>query len=65
LVARQNAARLDIAIIVVVGVRSRYRDVVPLLPDIIAAIRIARPGDVLIVRPRRPDRIADVDFAAV
>ena len=56
---QQNIGRLDIAVVAIAGVRCRFPDLLPLIPDIVMAIRLARRGDVLLVRPRRPDRIGD------
>ena len=48
---QQNLARIGIAAVVIVNIRNRMKDILPLLPVIVSAIAQARVGEVTEVRP--------------
>lgn len=48
---QQNLARIGIAAVVIVNVRNRMKDILPLLAKIKAALAAARVGDVIEVSP--------------
>ena len=57
---QQNLAKLRLS--VVAGVHNAIEDLRPLVPDIVDAIAMIRPGEWLQVTPRRGESISDAPF---
>ena len=47
---QQNLRTAGVAVVVMVGASNRLADLVPLVPDVLAALANVRPGDVVEVR---------------
>jgi hypothetical protein len=47
---QQNLRAAGVAVVVMVGASNRLADLVPLVPDVLAALSTVRPGDVVEVR---------------
>lgn len=56
---QQNLLAIGIGVLVITRVRNRIKDVRRLLPQIVSALRIIRPGEALEITPRRDDSIRD------
>ena len=48
---QQNLAKIGIGAVVIVNIRNRMKDILPLLPKIKSAMAEARPGEVIEVFP--------------
>ena len=49
--SQQNLAKIGIGAVVIVNIRNRMQDIMPVLQKIKAAIRAAKPGEVIEVLP--------------
>ena len=46
---QQNLKALDLAVVVIRSVSNAFADVAPLMPEVNAAVRVARPGAATVV----------------
>ena len=46
---QQNLKALDLAVVVIRSVSNAFADVAPLMPEVDAAVRVARPGAATVV----------------
>ncbi|HET7706635.1 MAG TPA: hypothetical protein VFM36_11145, partial [Thermoanaerobaculia bacterium] len=60
---QQNLNRIGIAVVVISGVRNRIRDLRPLIPEVILAMKRLEPGQFVVISPTRGDLIRDSAMA--